>query len=61
MRVFDKKVQRAAVMNTITAARALTSSSFILVRISFRKRQQVKAPAAIVKNRLISDMGLAAK
>ncbi len=42
-----------AVMNTTTVARALTSSSFIRVRISFRAKQQVAAPVNMVRNRPI--------
>ncbi len=39
-----------AVTNTTTADRALTSSSFIRVRISFNEKQQISAPLIMVRN-----------
>jgi hypothetical protein len=57
----DRNCAANAVTKTITAADVLTLSNFILVRISLREKQQTTAPAAMVRNKLMSALGPAAK
>ena len=51
-----RKPKAIDIKNTITVARVLTSSSFILVRISRSEKQHVNTPADIVRKRKVLEI-----
>ena len=57
LRVFCcQRSAATAVMKTMVVVIALTSSNFILVLISFRQKQQVTVPAAMIRKRFMVSL-----